>query len=166
MISFWSTKKNWLLRVIWFCIQCCPKWHNSCPHVDRCHVHVSIKSKRPFAILAFRRVLASAPFVAAMCPQCALLLSPNWGKLHNRILPDKFHYIKKLWIHRKIVRLWGAIWNRAIGCKVWFWFTKKKLLIRLVQLYGDHAVCFWLTDLYIQLGIRLHLSQCMFCFVD
>ncbi|ROI15053.1 hypothetical protein DPX16_15494 [Anabarilius grahami] len=40
------------------------------------------------SILGFGGVLARAPFAADMCPQCALLLSPHWCKLHSRYLPD------------------------------------------------------------------------------
>ncbi len=41
----------------------------------------------PFLILAFRRVLASAPFVAIMCPRSALLPSPHWCKLAADFYP-------------------------------------------------------------------------------
>ncbi len=41
----------------------------------------------PFLILAFRRVLASAPFVAVMRPRSALLPSPHWCELAADFYP-------------------------------------------------------------------------------
>ncbi len=50
---------------------------------------MSVKSTSPpFLILAFRSVLASAPFAAVMCPRSTLLPSPHWSNLRSRLLPD------------------------------------------------------------------------------
>ncbi len=76
----------------------CSKWNASCAlavlWTNSGHrVRVSVKSMRPYCvpivILAFRRVLASGHFVAAMCPWSALLPGPHWGELRSRLLPDR-----------------------------------------------------------------------------
>ncbi len=46
-----------------------------------CACPLSPRDRVPFLILAFRRVLASAPFAAIMRPRSALLPSPHWCKL-------------------------------------------------------------------------------------
>ncbi len=69
----------------------CPKWNTSCAlavlqtYNGRC-VHVSVKGVE-FLILAFRRVLASAPFAAVMRPRSALRPSPHWCKLAADFYP-------------------------------------------------------------------------------
>ncbi len=67
-----------------------------------CAYPLSPRDRVPFLILAFRRVLASAPFAAIMRPRSALLPSPHWCKL-----TADFYLIVKaaLWTQRKSARV-------------------------------------------------------------
>ncbi len=101
----------------------------------------------PFLILAFRRVLASAPFVAVMRPQFALLPSLHWGEL----LPDS-----QSGITSRKCGLGGRPW----GFRVPFGTgpEKSKVLLFFIYLFNCFAITTGEIKVQYDNSLKIHAS--------